>query len=296
MNNTVIEEETIDLVKLFSSVSTEARREKLGNAKPPINEIHYWWTRKPLIVGRAVVLASTLDNINVISSLLGLSRDKPAFNFKPNLEVYAKQIKKNPKEINVLDPFAGAGNLIFEAKELGLNCVAMDYNPLAYLIMNGSLYFPTKYGQRLVEDVEKFGYEVIDRCRKELHPYFDRAENKALAYVWMWCMRCPYCNQRFPLTNNMWLARGKGRRTGVKFLVNKNHDFSVHIDYNLSLKEGNSFTQKNGKAICIRCRNSIDREQITKAISKFKDRELIAIVTKVKGGKYYELPTPEGLC
>ncbi|MGC8696453.1 MAG: DUF1156 domain-containing protein, partial [Conexivisphaera sp.] len=27
-------------------VNVAARREKLGNAKPPISELHYWWTRK----------------------------------------------------------------------------------------------------------------------------------------------------------------------------------------------------------------------------------------------------------
>ncbi|MGC9146031.1 MAG: DUF1156 domain-containing protein, partial [Nitrososphaeria archaeon] len=37
-----------------------ARKEKLG--RPPISEMHYWWTRKPLIVSRAVILAAVLSD------------------------------------------------------------------------------------------------------------------------------------------------------------------------------------------------------------------------------------------
>jgi len=51
MDKRLIEKSDVDLLELFDDVSNEARKEKL--AIPPINKILYWWTRKPLIVGRA---------------------------------------------------------------------------------------------------------------------------------------------------------------------------------------------------------------------------------------------------
>ena len=50
-----------------------ARKEKLGNGKPPISEMHYWWTRKPLIVNRAVILAAVLDNEEKWKAYVGLN-------------------------------------------------------------------------------------------------------------------------------------------------------------------------------------------------------------------------------
>jgi len=50
--------------------SEEARKEKLGNAKPPIFELHYWWARKPLITARATVLGTVLSKENIPKSFM----------------------------------------------------------------------------------------------------------------------------------------------------------------------------------------------------------------------------------
>jgi adenine-specific DNA methylase len=81
MERTLIEEKTIQHLKLFLEVSEEARKEKL--AIPPINELLYWWTRKPLIVSRTVTLSSLTPSkvpIEIIKPFLGLNKDKRAFN------------------------------------------------------------------------------------------------------------------------------------------------------------------------------------------------------------------------
>jgi adenine-specific DNA methylase len=56
MERALIEEKTIQHLKLFLEVSEEAKKEKSG--RPPISEMIYWWTRKPIIVSRAVTLLS----------------------------------------------------------------------------------------------------------------------------------------------------------------------------------------------------------------------------------------------
>ncbi|WP_446787872.1 DUF1156 domain-containing protein, partial [Macellibacteroides fermentans] len=54
-------EEKRTLIETFlpvDEISAEAKKEKQGRA--PIFEMHYWWTRKPLITARAAVLGALL--------------------------------------------------------------------------------------------------------------------------------------------------------------------------------------------------------------------------------------------
>jgi putative DNA methylase len=291
MNKTIIEEGNFELIKLFYQVSEEATKEK--NAIPPINEMLYWRTRKPLIVARAVALCSTLSDIGTIRYLLCLDKDKRAFNYIPNLSVYKTKTETDPKDITVLDPFCGAGNLLFEAKRLGLNCYGREYNPVAYLIMKSVLEYPGKYGNKLEIDFKKYGIEVIERTRKEIGKFFVRNGRKSLTYLWVWCIRCSYCQQRVPLTQHMWLLKTERKRIGVRFCPTDDLNFKVELIKDMDQREGKNFTQKRGKAICIRCRNSIDRGHMTNDLAKNRDRELIAIVVQDKSGKDYELPTDE---
>ena len=159
LKKSLIEEPTIELLELFDKVNEEAIKEK--NAKIPLNRLVHYWTRKPLIVGRAVALASTLDNIDDVKSLLHLGRDKRAYTYTPDFGVYRKKLGQDPSEIKVLDPFGGAGNLIFEAKNLGLDCTSSDYNPFAYLIQKAVLEYPGKYGPKLAEDFGEFYLKYI---------------------------------------------------------------------------------------------------------------------------------------
>ena len=52
----------------------------------------YYWTRKPLIVGRAVALASTLNDINDVKNLLGLGRESRSYKYPPDVGVYKEKL------------------------------------------------------------------------------------------------------------------------------------------------------------------------------------------------------------
>jgi adenine-specific DNA methylase len=290
MERTLIEEKTIWHLKLFLEVSEEARREKLGHRKPPISAMLYWWTRKPLIVSRAVTLLSLTPStisLDSVKPFLSLNRDKATFRFLLNRNEFEKAVKKVLGELKILDPFAGAGNLMFEPARLGLHCTVVEYNPVAYLILKSTLEYPAKHGPKLAEDIERYGGEVIKRVEKELGNFYKRDGRKALHYLWCWCIRCPYCGQRIPLTNNMWLDQR--RKIGYRVIPTNNGDFRIEIG-TLTTKEGVSYTQKGGKAVCIRCRNAISYEQMVKDIAERKDKEMIAVVVKDVKGKNYELP------
>jgi putative DNA methylase len=290
MERTLIEEKTIQHLKLFLEVSEEARREKLGNRKPPISAMLYWWTRKPLIVSRAVTLLSLTPStisLDSVKPFLSLNRDKVTFRFLLNRNEFEKAVKKDLGELKILDPFAGAGNLMFEPARLGLHCTVVEYNPVAYLILKSTLEYPAKHGPKLAEDIERYGGEVIKRVEKELGNFYRRDGRKALHYLWCWCIRCPYCGQRIPLANNMWLDQR--RKIAYRVIPTDNGHFRIEIG-TLTTKEGSSYTQKGGKAVCIRCRNAISYEQMVTDIAERKDKEMIAVVVKDVKGKNYELP------
>jgi len=291
MDKRLIEKSDVDLLELFDDISKEARIEKTFDGTPPINKILYWWTRKPLIVGRAIALLSIMSydyDTSKVKGYLNLNKGERAYKYNIN----TNNLIPIPN-VKVLDPFAGAGNLIFEASRLGFECYSLDYNPVAYLIQKAVLEYPRIY-TNLKDDVKMYSEKVIEKTRQELKDlyYYDRGSStrRVLAYLYVWCIRCPYCKQRIPLMNHSWLANKKKIGIKVKPNNNNNRDFSVEIINNISKEEGEFFTQKKGKAICIDCHNSIDYDHLTSNIAKNKDFELIALVVKGKNGKDYELP------
>ena len=164
LKHAVIEDASIELLELFDKVSVESIAEK-GPANI-LNQIHYWWTRKPLIVGRAMLLASTLDDIDSIKPLLGINKDSRAYKKFPNLKTYEKYLGCTPSSINVLDPFGGGGNLIFESMRLGLNSHVSDYNPVAHIIEKSILQYPGE-DQNLAKDFEKYANNLIQISKKK---------------------------------------------------------------------------------------------------------------------------------
>jgi len=288
MKKSLIEEASIELLELFEKVSEEARKEK--NAIPPINKMHYWWTRKPLIVGRAIALTSTLENIDDVKLFLGLNSSKRAYQYIPDKEKYQEKLGVNPKKIKVLDPFGGAGNLVFPAAQLGLNITCADYNPVAYIIQKSILEIPAKYGEGIAEKFEKISNQIAKEAKKELERFY---KPRHLAYLWLWCITCPFCTQRIPLTNKMFIVKTSKKKIGVKFTPTENKNFTIEIIKNMVESEGGKYTQKGGKVTCISCRNPIDYKTMVKDISKNKDREMIAIQIQKSNGRDYVLPTKE---
>ncbi|MEM4541359.1 MAG: DUF1156 domain-containing protein, partial [Archaeoglobaceae archaeon] len=158
-------------------VSKEAKKEKLGNAKPPTSELHYWWARKPLITARTVVLGALISKENMPESykddlknsllqILGIPKNidegERAHKKDPPADFLRNGIIKTWGEVPVvLDPFAGGGSIPFEALRLGCDVVAVDYNPVAYLILKATLEYPKKYGMRLYYDVKKYAEQIF---------------------------------------------------------------------------------------------------------------------------------------
>ena len=146
------------------------------------------------------------------------------------------------------------------------------------------LEYPSKYGPKLAEVFEKYAKQVIKKTKEEIGRFYNEND---LAYIWVWCIKCPHCSQRIPLINHSWLANTNKNKIGIRFTITQN-DFKTQIIYNMKPAEGKYFTQKGGTAICINCRNGISYQAMVTDIAKRRDREMIVKqrITKLKEREY----------
>ena len=68
----------------------------------------------------------------------------------------------------VVDPFAGGGSIPLEALRVGADAFASDLNPVAVLLNKVVLEYIPKYGQRLADEVRKWGRWIKEEAQKEL--------------------------------------------------------------------------------------------------------------------------------
>ena len=131
-----------------------------------ISTLHVWPARRPLAAGRAVLLATLLDDPGsdgrrelllriggrvarkatgrgekeeTIGGVLHWGRESSPDLARLREEVRAAFGGRAPK---VLDPFAGGGAIPLEAMRLGCEVTASDINPVAWFILRCTLHYP----------------------------------------------------------------------------------------------------------------------------------------------------------
>ncbi|URR35774.1 DUF1156 domain-containing protein [Thermosynechococcus sp. HN-54] len=116
-----------------------------------ISTLHIWWTRKPLTASRAAVFATlvpdTDENYKLVEAIVPWEAVKDGNT--PAIEKARQQILEafGGTPPRVLDLFAGGGAIPLEALRLGCETYAVDLNPVAYLLLKGTLEYPQRYGQ-----------------------------------------------------------------------------------------------------------------------------------------------------
>lgn len=86
----------------------------------------------------------------------------------------------------VVDPFAGGGSIPLEALRVGADAFASDLNPVPILLNKVMLEFVPKFGQRLADEVRRWGKWIGDQAKIELAGFYpsDSDGNTPLAYLW----------------------------------------------------------------------------------------------------------------
>lgn len=272
-------------------INKDAKKEKLGLAKPRISEMHYYFTRKPLISSRLAIAGALLNS----DSIKNEREHNQIFGLDPTLKTRAyrtvpprllQKIKEQyPKGVTILDPFAGSGMIPFEALRLGINVVAVDYNPVACLIQRGTFEYPLKYGQKLYRDVEKYAEMIFQKLKTDLE-YLYPSHNgvKPRAYVHAWVVQCPVCGKSTPLVNNWWLSKKEKIHLNYEVIDGV---LVYSIIENGDIQEGNI---KRGTATCLLCSSRIENEHIVEDISQNEREILLAVYLD---NRTFELPTEE---
>jgi len=315
-------------VKRVSEMAIKEKNFRQGN----ISTLHIWWARRPLASSRATSYAA----------LVPTTKDPDEWNKRTEFIVELSKwenslsryiIGKARKEIidsnggrppRILDPFAGGGSIPLEASRLGCETHAIDYNPVATLILKCTLEYPLKYGKTiklkeqtnlfeqtekernvLVEDVKKWGDWIFHEAKKEIGKFYPKDnESVQIGYIWARTITCqnPSCGAEIPLIHQYWLAKKKAKKVSLyPYVDGKTVHFKIVGDGYEKMPEG--FDPERGSisravAVCPVCGSTIDNKTTRKLFQEGKaGQRMIAVVMNKHGeqGKKYRLATQEDI-
>jgi len=230
----------IEVTFPIKEVSEESTREK-NIRHGHISTLHIWWARRPLASSRATTYAALIpypqtekEAKEKAKFIVELSKWENSLN-----EDYIKNAREDilkasgGKTLRVLDPFSGGGSIPLECLRLGLETHAVEYNPVAVLILKCTLEYPQRYGRQnkvkkdeglfevekeespLIADVRKWGEWVLEKAREEIGKFYPADEDGSIpvGYIWARTIPCqnPSCGAEIPLMRQFWLAKKENK-------------------------------------------------------------------------------------
>ena len=306
----------------FEEIGIECRRERgMSSALPPLNYLHVWWARRPIIASKAAILGSILksdfsrkdfykimkfeknltETYKKLISFKKLGKRSPIGYIKPrsftqnNTSKELELIKHQSifKNLKIMDTMAGGGSIPFEAISLNLNTIVNELNPVAVIILYATLYFPVKFGLPLMDDILKYGNKIINNVKEKLkHHYFWKDNQRNFQYIWVRTVICPdpNCSIKVPLTPFWDLERKNKKITTIvkKNGLNSNSEYKFSIINNPTqdIIRANEGTMKKGVGTCPKCGNSIKSEYIKQEAQEGRlGHQIIAVIYKIDEGK-----------
>ena len=98
-------------------------------------------------------------------------------------------------------------------------------------------YIP-KYGQRLADEVRKWGEWIKQEAEKELAEFYPKDADGAMpiAYLWARTIQCegPGCGAEVPLIRSLWLAKKASRSVALQLVPNPK---AKRVDFQIIVKE-----------------------------------------------------------
>ncbi len=219
----------------------------------------------------------------------------------------------------VVDPFAGGGSIPLEALRVGADAFASDLNPVPVLLNKVVLEYIPKYGQRLADEVRKWGEWIKCEAEKELAEFYPKDADGAtpIAYLWARTIQCegPGCGAEVPLIRFLWLAKKANRSVALQIVPNPK---AKRVDFQIITKQRGGWvdqddpknkieepkfdgTVKRGSATCPCCGYTTPvarvREQLKARRGGANHARLMCVVsTRVtETGRFYRQPTAADL-
>lgn len=317
-------------------VSTESVREK-SIRHGHISTLHIWWARRPLAASRATAYAALVpapeseeDRLRQLQVVAELAEWESASN-AALLERVREAISKahGNRTPRVLDCFAGGGAIPLEALRLGCETYALDYNPVAVLLLKAVLEYPQRFGRpgEVEREVEQFGRRVRERIKvdnlladavrrwgqwvleevhKELARFYrpDPDGSVPVGYLWARTIPCqnPACGAEIPLMRQFWLVRKEKRRVALYPEAHRDEvRFRVVGSGYEAWPEGfdpDQGTVSQAVARCLVCGATVDADTVRRLFRDGQSGErLIAVVLRrpreqgngFEQGKYYRV-------
>jgi adenine-specific DNA methylase len=214
----------------------------------------------------------------------------------------------------VVDPFAGGGSIPLEALRVGADAFASDLNPVAVLLNKVVLEYIPKYGQRLADEVRKWGEWIKREADKELAEFYPKDPDGAtpIAYLWARTIQCegPGCGAEVPLIRSLWLAKKANRSVALQLVPRPR---AKRVDFQIIVKQRGGWvdqddpktkiedpkfdgTVKRGSATCPCCGYTMPvarvREQLKGKRGGWGDARLYCVVSTRNDalGRFYRLP------
>ncbi len=314
-------------VKEVSEISAKEKNIRHGH----ISTLHIWWARRPLASSRATNYAALIpapeDPVELEKKrqfIIELSKWENSLN-SALLEKARKEILEANGGVppKVLDCFAGGGSIPLEALRLGCETYALEYNPVAVLILKCTLEYPQKYGRTenlpenlnlgsktsknpLLDDVEKWGNWVLEEARKEIGRFYPPDEDGSIpvGYIWARTIPCqnPACGAEIPLMRQFWLAKKEDKKVSLyPYVEGKKVKFKiVGTGYEKMPKDFNpeKGTVSRAIVVCPVCGSTIDDDTTRKLFQSGQaGQRMIAVVLHHPGrsGKKYRLATDKDI-
>ena len=125
----------------------------------------------------------------------------------------------------MVDPFAGGGSIPLEALRVGADAFASDLNPVAVLLNKVVLEYIPKFGQKLADEVRKWGQWVKEQAEKELAEFYPKDPDGATPIAYLWARtilsEAPGAGEipvEVPLMRSLWLAKKAGRKRALRWV------------------------------------------------------------------------------
>ena len=343
---TIRRKRLIEVAFPLEEVSYDARKDPYRGSPHP-QTLHRWWARRPLSACRAFIYASLVDDpssdvereellreVADLASWDAVRRPEKVVRTRSEggsgltgLELLERArlriLEDNGgKPPSLLDPFAGGGAIPLEGLRLGCDVEASDLNPVAILILKGTVEYPQKYGQPssrpvpdyiyqasndssqsrfndgdladayrrnpLATDVRYWSHRMLEKARKELAEFYppDPDGSVPVAYLWSRTIPCPSCCAEMPLIRQYWLARKNEKKVALEPVIDRENqrvDFKVVEGSDVTGNPAEATTSR-GDTRCLLCGQVVKAAQVHEVGRGGQiSARPTAVVTTVKG-------------
>ena len=322
-----------------AAIGVECMRERgSASALAPTTYLHVWWARRPLCASRAAVLGSLLpadfpravfekllgfwgpseqiidaqkilDSARIAGARVENPHGERAFKRPvsyPDLEkAYQASMKIWGDDIVVIDPMAGGGSIPLESARLGFRTFANEYNPVACSILEATVDYPFKFGEKLGQKARLWGGELRKRFNARMQRFYPKTGVlPPLCYIFARTVPdLDYPEWHTPLVPDWHLLKPKGETGHVvaePIVDEHNGTWKIRVrevgKRAGQLREVPSPTYSGGKGISIFTKNQIPADFIkAKAQAGEMKSALYAIAVKTPQGLRFHPPEEQDL-